>query len=267
MEAAYRHAGAQGRYPANARQIMYAARPAVLELTGGKCWKRSSYFTQELLPDFMEEHPDLAAAWDVVFDDRGHLIEPHTQHRIGLGTLEVRDYIGGWHAEVPTDVGSTEFDHDCLTMGPANRYRFALFLEKEGSYPLLEAAQIAERYDIAIMSTKGMSVTAARRLVDDLSQQGVTVLVCHDFDKSGFPSSTPCALTPGATPFKPRPRWWTWGFGWRMCRRWICKVSPWPIPAVSTLASICTSVGRRRRSAISWYRRTTMAAGSGSGLS
>lgn len=51
---------------------------------------------------------------------------------------------------------------------------------------MLEAAQIAERYDIAIMSTKGMSVTAARRLVDDLSQQGVTVLVCHDFDKSGF---------------------------------------------------------------------------------
>jgi DNA topoisomerase VI subunit B len=186
MEDAYQHASAQGRYPANARQIMYAARPDVLELTGGKCWKRSSYFTQELLPDFIEEHPDLTATWDVVFDDRGHLIEPHTQHRIGLGTLAVRDYIGGWHAKVPTDVGSTELDHDCPTMGPVNRHRFVLFLEKEGFYPLLEVAQIAERYDIAIMSTKGMSVTAARRLVDDLSQQGVTVLVCHDLDKSGF---------------------------------------------------------------------------------
>jgi hypothetical protein len=71
-------------------------------------------------------------------------------------------------------------------MGPTNRYRFALFLEKEGFYPLLEAAQIVERYDIAIMSTKGMSVTAARKSVDDMSQHGVTVLVCHDFDKSGF---------------------------------------------------------------------------------
>jgi hypothetical protein len=186
MADAYQHASAQGRYPANARQIMYAARRAVLELTGGTCWKRSNYFTQELLPDFIEEHPDLTATWDVVFDDRGHLIEPHTQHRIGLGTLEVRHYIGGWHAKVPNDVGSTEFDHDCPTMGPANRYRFVLFIEKEGFYPLLEAARIAERYDLAIMSTKGMSVTAARRLVDDLSQQGVTVLVCHDFDKSGF---------------------------------------------------------------------------------
>jgi hypothetical protein len=98
----------------------------------------------------------------------------------------VRSYIGHWHEEVPTDVRSTELDHDCPTRGPANRYRFAVFLEKEGFYPLLEAAQIAERYDIAIMITKGMSVTAARKLVDEMSQHGVTVLVCHDFDKSGF---------------------------------------------------------------------------------
>jgi hypothetical protein len=130
MEDAYHHASAQGQYPANARQIMYAARPAVLALTGEKCWKRSSYFTQELLPDFIEEHPERTAAWDVVFDDRGHLIEPHTHYRIGLGTLAVRGYIGHWHEEVPSDVGSTELDHDCPTVGPANRYRFALFLEK-----------------------------------------------------------------------------------------------------------------------------------------
>jgi hypothetical protein len=61
MEDAYRHASAQGQYPANARQIMNAARPAVLALTGDKCWKRSSYFTQELLPDFIEEHPERTA--------------------------------------------------------------------------------------------------------------------------------------------------------------------------------------------------------------
>jgi hypothetical protein len=36
------------------------------------------------------------------------------------------------------------------------------------------------------MSTKGMSVTAARQLVETLSEQGVIILVCHDFDKSGF---------------------------------------------------------------------------------
>jgi DNA topoisomerase VI subunit B len=185
MAAAYQQA-AGGLGLANARQIMYAARPHVLELTGGKSWKKSSYFTQRLLTNFIEAHPELTASWDVVFDDRGQLIEPHTQYRIGLGTLAVRDYIRRWHAKVPSAVDAIELEHDCPTMGPANRYGFALFIEKEGFYPLLEAAQIAERWDLAIMSTKGMSVTAARQLLEKLSEQGVTILVCHDFDASGF---------------------------------------------------------------------------------
>ena len=183
---AYLKASDQGRLPANARQIMYAARPWVLELTDGKSWKTSSYFTQKLLPNFIDAHPELTATWDVVFDDRGHLLEPHTDHRIGLGTVAVRKYIAQWHADLATDGASMELAHEYPTRGPANRYRYALFIEKEGFQPLLEAAQIAERYDLAIMSTKGMSVTAARQLVERLSEQGVTILVCHDFDKSGF---------------------------------------------------------------------------------
>jgi hypothetical protein len=53
---------------------------------------------------------------------------------------------------------------------------------------LLEAAQIAERFDVGIMSTKGMSVTAARKLLDRLSEGGhlKRVLVLHDFDAYGF---------------------------------------------------------------------------------
>ena len=31
-----------------------------------------------------------------------------------------------------------------------------LFIEKEGFMPLFEAVQLAERFDLAIMSTKGM---------------------------------------------------------------------------------------------------------------
>ena len=36
------------------------------------------------------------------------------------------------------------------------------------------------------MSTKGMSVTAARALVERLTEQGVTILVLHDFDAAGL---------------------------------------------------------------------------------
>jgi DNA topoisomerase VI subunit A len=72
------------------------------------------------------------------------------------------------------------------TSGPQHRYRFALFIEKEGFNPLLAQARIAERYDLPVMSTKGMTVTAARQLAEALAVKGVTILVLHDFDKSGL---------------------------------------------------------------------------------
>jgi hypothetical protein len=61
-----------------------------------------------------------------------------------------------------------------------------LFIEKEGFDALLARAAIPERFDLPVFSTKGMSTTAARKLVDELSQAGVTILVAHDFDKSGL---------------------------------------------------------------------------------
>src|SRR5262249_47065112 len=60
------------------------------------------------------------------------------------------------------------------------------FIEKEGFDELFDAVQLRERYDLAIMSTKGMSVTAARELVDAYGQAGIPVFVLHDFDKSGL---------------------------------------------------------------------------------
>ena len=72
------------------------------------------------------------------------------------------------------------------TTGPENRYSAVLFIEKEGFNALLVQARIAERFDIAIMSTKGMSTTAARLLLDRLAPRIDKVLVAHDFDVSGF---------------------------------------------------------------------------------
>ena len=53
--------------------------------------------------------------------------------------------------------------------------------------PLLKAARLAERFDIAIMSTKGVSVTAARELADNICYDfDIPLLTLHDLDKSGF---------------------------------------------------------------------------------
>jgi hypothetical protein len=45
---------------------------------------------------------------------------------------------------------------------------------------------LAKRFDIALMSPKGMSSTAARTLVDHLFEHRIPLLVLHDFDKAGF---------------------------------------------------------------------------------
>ena len=187
MEEAYLLASDAGRLPANARQIMYAARPLIIALTGNpQPWKNSAYFTQTLLPNFVAEHPERTADWDVVYDARGHFREPHTTYEFGIGTVEVRRYLSLWTSRPATSVTSPQLSHAVHTWGPACRYQYALFVEKEGFDPLLERAQIQERYDVALMSTKGMTVTSARRLVQALSEAGVTILVVHDFDKSGL---------------------------------------------------------------------------------
>jgi hypothetical protein len=117
---------------------MYAVRRLVLQqkLTDpekGKdgFFKHSSSFTQGVLPDFMEENPELTKSWDVAFDDRGHFAEPHTGKRIGIGTLAVRDYIRSWEQDVGGGFDAITLPSHIKTSGPTNRYRFALFVEKE----------------------------------------------------------------------------------------------------------------------------------------
>ena len=184
MEKAYTDASDNGVLPANARQIMYAARPDILRITGRDSFD-DAYFTQQLLPGFVDLYPEVCADWDVVYDARGSFIEPHTDREVAIGTLEVRNYLQ--HRGVKkTELGGLREEPQFPTYGPENRYRAILFIEKEGFDPLLRAAQIAQRFDIAIMSTKGMSTTAARQLLDQLSPRVEQILVLHDFDVSGF---------------------------------------------------------------------------------
>jgi hypothetical protein len=185
MAAAYQKASSGGTLPAHARQIMYAARGEVQRLTGSAL--DDKYFCQQLLPDYLAEHPDETKAWDVVFDARGHFQEPHTDLVVPLGTIEVRKYLKSIGPAPPPDLTVTVAGGTFPTRGPRHRFGAILFVEKEGFLPLFKAVHLAERFDIAIMSTKGMSVTASRLLVERLcSEHGVPLLVLHDFDKSGF---------------------------------------------------------------------------------
>ena len=188
MEEAYLKASSNGKLPAHARQIMYAARPHIQRTADKQIGKGfDQYFTQTLLPDYMRENPDKAAGWNVVFDARGHFHEPHTKKEVPLGTLHVRDYLARVRQHQVGDLKFDIWEKRYPTLGPKHRYGAILFIEKEGFMPLFKEVKLAERYDLAIMSTKGMSVTAARDLVDTLcGNHNIPLMVLHDFDKAGF---------------------------------------------------------------------------------
>lgn len=182
MEEAYMKASAGGKYPANARQIYYAARPYILRETGER-QLNSLYFTQTLLKDYLETYE---TDWDVVFDARGHFVEPHTNASIDLGGIDVRKYIAEFMNGDFKEAPCQKVTISIPTRGAHYRYGGVLFIEKEGFDPLLKAARIAERYDLAIASTKGMPVSAACDLMHSLKDYGCKVYVVRDFDKAGF---------------------------------------------------------------------------------
>jgi hypothetical protein len=177
------HSCANGTLPANARQVMYAARGEIQTMTGKPL--DDQYFTQTLLPNYIKEN---RLSWDIVFDDRGHFIEPHTNLSFGLGTINVRNYLASISRQSsPRFIDAKIVDAVVATVGPPSSFGALLFIEKEGFDSLLKTTKLAERYDIATMSSKGMSVTAARRLAEGIcARYGVTLLILHDFDRAGM---------------------------------------------------------------------------------
>jgi hypothetical protein len=185
MREAYLKASANNTLPAHARQIMYAARPHIQATADRDLGARfDQYFTQQLLPEYIEM---TGVAWNVVYDARGHFREPHTDHEVPLGTLQVGEYLNKVRIYEPPEISFELSEKHFPTFGPRHRYGAVLFIEKEGFMPLFDAVELGERYDLAIMSTKGMSVTASRRLVEELCERhDIPLLLLHDFDKSGF---------------------------------------------------------------------------------
>jgi hypothetical protein len=185
---AYTAASDNGRLPAPARQLMYAAR----RISGLGDRLSSDYFLRDLIGRRFDrnlaQNPE-AAEWDIVRDDRGTFHEPHTDNAVPLGTIAVRDYLREVESFRPNLNGDTPptLPLGVWTIGPQDRFGGIVYVEKEGFDLQIADAQIAERFDLAFLSCKGYSVHAARRLVRALhSVYDVPVYVVHDFDKAGI---------------------------------------------------------------------------------
>jgi hypothetical protein len=181
MVDAYIRASTGDTLPAKVRQIYYQARPKIMALTDNK-ELAYGYFSQTLLPDYIDEHD---VEWDVVYDARGHFEEPHTNRRIGCGTIEVRDYLAA--IKEPNIIPADFEDANVDVIGPSGNFAAILYCEKEGFGPLFRAVKLANRYDLMIISNKGESVTAARRLIDEVCGVfDLPLFVLTDFDLAGF---------------------------------------------------------------------------------
>ena len=182
MEECYRAVSGPRNLPAKVRQIYYQARPKVMAQTDDK-ELQYDYFSQALLPNYIEEYG--CHDWNVVYDARGHFEEPHTNRRIDCGTLEVRNYL---QAIQEPSIGAAEFsDANVNVIGPAGGFSAVMYCEKEGFDPLFKAVDLINRYDLLIISNKGLSVTAARQLIDTVcGKNDLPLFVLHDFDFDGF---------------------------------------------------------------------------------
>ena len=181
METCYMAVSGPRGLPAKARQIFYQARPKIMAMTDNK-ELGYNYFSQTLLPDYIEEN---GLDWNVVYDARGHFEEPHTNRRIGCGTIEVGNYLSA--VKNPDFVAAAFASAGVEVIGPDGGFGAVLYIEKEGFGPLFKAVDLANRYDLMIISNKGQSVTAARKLVDRIcGEYNLSLFVLHDFDFAGF---------------------------------------------------------------------------------
>lgn len=172
------------------RMLMYRSRPAIYRLTGRNSLLQKTF--SAAVQSFQDDFPDITKDWSVLYDDRGHFTPPGGGS-FGLGTLAVERFIADFDGDDPRFdpvIRGFNLEPDAgqltETSNPAHRFAAVVFIEKEGYRELFEKARIAERFDVAFASTKGMPTVAIRRLLDVLADYGIRVFILHDFDITGM---------------------------------------------------------------------------------
>lgn len=185
---AYAHASGDGKYTVSKRQLYYASREKFKEMTGREI--EAGYFSQTLLRQYMNRNPIQTVSWKITADPRGTLTIPNADHevRVPCGTIAIEQHLSDASEQVnPLELAS-KLPIEWPSLAEGKRFQAVLYIEKEGFEPILNEAQIAERFDLSILSCKGQSVVAARQFADQVCRVdgGVPLLVVHDFDKAGF---------------------------------------------------------------------------------
>lgn len=152
-------ASGEGRHRYSLRQLYYAVRPDLLEEFDREL--DYGWFSQVVTEREANDGHDLPGVYR---DARGTLYHPHTGEEIPLGTLNVERYTR-----------------------PPWTFKRILYSEKEGLFPLLRDAHWPERFDCALLTSKGFASRAARDVLDLLGEtdEELTFFAVHDADGYG----------------------------------------------------------------------------------
>jgi DNA topoisomerase VI subunit A len=155
----------------SARDLYYATRPLAYAHRDWEADKQLNYtyFSQQLLTEFQERRGPIMGLWR---DARGHLHEPHFPQCPTCGAIRGSTPLG------TREVARYKF--------PEHTFDKILYVEKEGEWPKLQAAKLAERYDMAVASGKGYPVEAVRELFSRAEGGDYQLFVFHDADIDGY---------------------------------------------------------------------------------
>jgi hypothetical protein len=158
IEEAIDKAGGNGEYKFSQRQLYYAIRPYVMNALDKQ--PEYNYFCR-LLTEYENEYGDIT---NLYRDPRGTLYHPHLGTEIPLGTIAVQNY-----------------------KRPEWTFNKIIYCEKEGFFPILKDAKFPERYDCALLSSKGYASRAVKDLFDLLGETDEEILFfcIHDADSAG----------------------------------------------------------------------------------
>jgi hypothetical protein len=152
------------RYRFNWRQVFYRLRPIVRDALDQDD-EEEKELKWKWFGDLVTEYENLHGEEPMAFrDPRGTFYVPHGGGSFPLGTLQVEEF-----------------------RRPAWRFNKVLFIEKEGFFEALKAERWPERYDCALMTSKGQPTRAARDVIDLIGKtdEPVTVFCLHDSDAAG----------------------------------------------------------------------------------
>lgn len=160
LQAAIAKASGDGNYRFSQRQLYYAVRPYVISEKGKQL--EYGYFCNDIITNYETENGDIPLMYR---DERGTLYHPHLKQDISVGTVAVENY-----------------DR------PKWTFNKVLYIEKEGFFNVLKERKIPEKYDMALLTSKGYASRAVKDLLDTMgeeSEEEITFFCIHDADAAG----------------------------------------------------------------------------------